>query len=107
MARITLRKNIEIKRILYCPRCGNVTLSTEQYRLQMERTNAMWFCPKCGGWAAWRGEYHPCYDTNCPGTASIDTDLCDTCGRSQEELYFSEDSDDSIPPESDEYEYHR
>lgn len=31
--------------------CGSVELTTEQYNEQMDKPNARWRCPKCGGLA--------------------------------------------------------
>ncbi len=80
---------IEIRKVVHCMAHGKVTLTYEQYNYQMDRVDMGWFCPICGSSAFWVGEFFNCLDPNCDGTAYVDTDTCDKCGKNQEELYFN------------------
>lgn len=78
---------MEAIRRITCLVCGTQELTSAEYMRQMDRPDSRWICPKCGKTALWDGEYYPCIAPGCDGLASVDTDTCDKCGRSQMELY--------------------
>jgi hypothetical protein len=67
--------------------CGLQFLSEEDYNRQMDRPDAFWRCPKCGGQAEWDDE---CRETN----PSPDPLSCMDCG-----LPYSMFSVDSTLPD--------
>lgn len=54
------------KQAIICTQHGLVSLSDENYELQMDNPNQLWYCPICGLQAEW--------DDDCPETNPAEDD---------------------------------